>query len=133
MPEIDEPVSTVAISCDGANVLILDDGYREAMTGAISLYSKAGERLHSMYVALDPEYGKARFFKRMDTAISDIKKKYPNALYLGVSDGAKDLWKFLKKEKKNGSRNYIWPWKRATSKAESFSKEMMTIVIVIPI
>lgn len=97
IPEINEPVSTIAISCDGANVLILKDGYREAMTGAISLYSKAGERLHSMYVALDPEYGKGRFFKRMDTAINDIKQKYPNALYLGVSDGAKDLWTFLKK------------------------------------
>lgn len=97
MPEINDPVSTVGISCDGANVLILKDGYREAMTGAISLYNKAGERLHSMYVALDPEHGKARFFKRMEVAISDIKQKYPDALYLGVSDGAKDLWGFLKK------------------------------------
>jgi hypothetical protein len=35
---------------DGANVLILKDGYREAMTGAISLYNKAGDRLHSMYI-----------------------------------------------------------------------------------
>ena len=97
LPKLEDTVATVAVSMDGANVLILKDGYREAMTGAISLYNKAGDRLHSMYIALDPEYGKARFFKRMETAITDIKQKLPSALYLGVSDGAQDLWLFLKK------------------------------------
>ena len=54
-----------------------------------------GEILVSLNFVKTP--GKARFFKRMETAITDIKQKLPNALYLGVSDGAQDLWLFLKK------------------------------------
>lgn len=95
--KLNDPVSTVAVSMDGANILILKDGYREAMTGAISLYNKNGDRLHSMYIAVEPEYGKEKFFRRMEKAIQNIKLKYPLAFYLGVSDGAKDLWAFLKK------------------------------------
>ena len=97
LPKIDDPVTTIRISVDGANVLILKDGYRESMTGSISLYNKSGERVHSMYIAVEPEYGKAKFFKRMEVAIAKIKKQFPSALYLGTSDGAHDLWGFLKK------------------------------------
>ena len=97
LPEIEEPVHTIAVSMDGANVAIVGSGYREAMTGAITLYAKDGSRLHSMYLALDPEYGKSRFFNRMELAITDIKKMYPDVFYIGVSDGAHDLWEFLKK------------------------------------
>lgn len=97
LPKIDDPVTTIGISVDGENVLILKDGYRESMTGSISLYNKAGERIHSMYIAVEPEYGKAKFFKRMEVAIAKIKNQFPSALYLGISDGAHDLWEFLKK------------------------------------
>ena len=50
-----------------------------------------------MYLAVDPEYGKSRFFNRMELSIKDIKKTYPDVFYIGVSDGAHDLWDFLKK------------------------------------
>ena len=39
-----------------------DDGYREAMTGTLTLYDKSGERLHTTYIAATPEYGKEKFF-----------------------------------------------------------------------
>ena len=97
LPEIEEPVHTIGVSMDGANVAIVGSGYREAMTGSITLYAKDGSRLHSMYLAVDPEYGKSRFFSRMESAITDIKESYPGAFYIGVSDGAHDLWEFLKK------------------------------------
>ena len=97
IPKINDAISTVGISMDGACVLILKDGYREVMTGAITLYNKEGIRMHSLYYAVEPEQGKQRFFNKMKSAINEIKGQFPDALYIGVSDGAKDLWKFLKK------------------------------------
>ena len=97
IPKITDAVSTVGISMDGASVLILKDGYREVMTGAITLYNKEGERMHSLYYAVEPEHGKKRFFDKMESAIGKIKAQFPDALCIGISDGAKDLWKFLKK------------------------------------
>jgi hypothetical protein len=52
MPKITDAVSTVGISMDGASVLILKDGYREVMTGAITLYNKEGDGMHSLYYAV---------------------------------------------------------------------------------
>ena len=97
MPKITDTVSTIGISMDGASVLILKDGYREVMTGAIILYNKEGYRMHSLYCAVEPEYGKKRFFDKMESAIDKIKIQFPDALCIGISDGAKDLWQFLKK------------------------------------
>lgn len=65
------------------------------MVGIISLYDKQGERLHTIYQGATPEYGKATFWHRMTSAIADIKKHYPQALYVGVADGAADNWSFL--------------------------------------
>lgn len=89
-------VKTVNISLDGANIHVRKDGYRESMAGAISLYDKQGERLHSIYVAAAPEYGKRIFYKKMEDEITKIKLLYPQAEYVGVADGAKDNWTFLK-------------------------------------
>ncbi len=32
---------------------------------------------------------------RLEKEISRIKKQYPDALYLGIADGAKNNWTFL--------------------------------------
>jgi hypothetical protein len=69
-----------------------EDGYREAMVGAISLYDAKGERQHSLYIGEVPEYGKATFLER---EIRRVKKQSPEALYLGIADGAKNNWLFL--------------------------------------
>ncbi len=95
LPELDDVVATVALSLDGAMIPMVKEGYREAMVGAISLYNPKGERLHSIYIGEAPEYGKARFKERFRQEIERIKKRYPQALYLGVADGAKDNWRFL--------------------------------------
>jgi hypothetical protein len=42
-----------------------------------------------------PEYGKACFKQRYEREIARIKARYPDALYLGIADGAKDNWAFL--------------------------------------
>ena len=97
LPQIDDHVSSVVISMDGANVLIRDDGWREAMVGVISLYNSKGERLHSIYIGQSPEYGKKTFKQRLEQEIINIKKLYPNAKYVGIADGAIDNWSFLEK------------------------------------
>jgi hypothetical protein len=38
-----------------------EGGYRQAMVSTIALYDNEGERLHTLYVAAAPEYGKAGF------------------------------------------------------------------------
>jgi len=93
--KIDEPISTIGISLDGAYVLTVNDGYREAMVGTISLYDSEGGRQDTLYVAASPEYGKETFFNRFEREIRKIKELYPKAQTIGVADGAKNNWSFL--------------------------------------
>jgi hypothetical protein len=95
IPKLDEAIASIAISLDGAYLLLREDGYREAMVGAISLYNPKGERQHSIYIGEAPEYGKATFTERLEREILRIKKQFPDALYLGIADGAKNNWSFL--------------------------------------
>jgi len=77
-------------------MLLCKGGYREAMVGTISLYDKQGKRQHTIYIGATPEYGKATFLQRMQREITNVKKTYPQAIYVGIADGAKDNWSFLK-------------------------------------
>jgi hypothetical protein len=97
LPRLDEGVSSIVFSMDGAHILMQDDGWREAMVGTISLYNPDGERLHTLYLGSAPEYGKTTFKDRLEREIEKIKAHYPKALYLGIADGAKDNWNFLNK------------------------------------
>ena len=72
-----------------------DAGYREAMVGNISLYDVTGKRQHTVYIGEAPEYGKGAFFQRLEKEIATVKKHYPDALYLGIADGAKNKGAFL--------------------------------------
>ncbi len=94
-PTLNEAISTVVVSLDGAYILMRDDGYREAMVGTISLYDVTGKRQHTLYIGEAPEYGKGTFLQRLEKEISTVKKHYPDALYLGIADGAKSNWSFL--------------------------------------
>lgn len=94
IPELPRPVATISLGLDGVN-LLYHEGYRIAMCGTISLYDDEGERLFTSYCAEAPEYGKATFTKRFTSEIQKVKKRYPNAVYVGVADGAPDNWTFL--------------------------------------
>jgi hypothetical protein len=96
-PPLEAPVRTVAIGVDGSCILQVDEGGREVMVGTVSLYDGQGERLHTLYVAAPPEYGKAQFFGRLDREIAHVKALYPQAQYTGVADGAADNWTYLKR------------------------------------
>lgn len=92
-----EDVCTIAIGLDGASLTFCDEGYRQAMVGTIAFYNQEGERLHTIYIATEPEYGKETFFDQMDKEIARIKQIYSDVRYVGISDGAKDFLPWLKK------------------------------------
>lgn len=90
-------VATIAIGLDGACLFFCEEGYRQAMAGTIALYDAAGERLHTIYIGAAPEHGKETFLTRMDEEINRVKKKYPDARRVGISDGARDFLPWLRK------------------------------------
>jgi hypothetical protein len=97
LPELDAEVASVAFGLDGAYMLMREDGWREAMCGTISLYDKLGNRLHTSYFAAPPEHGKQAFHTKLDREIQRTKELFPKARYIGLGDGAKDNWTYLKK------------------------------------
>ncbi len=94
-PILDKPISTLGISLDGAYINTIDDGFREGMSGTVSFYDKAGERLHTIYIGAAPEYGKESFLARFECEIIRAKALYPDAKTIGVTDGAQSNGSFL--------------------------------------
>ena len=97
LPELPADVATIGIGIDGTCLLMCKDGWREAMVGTISLYDKAGERLHTAYIGARPEYGKKTFTRRMESEIAKVREAFPDAVKVGIADGAKSNWTFLTK------------------------------------
>lgn len=95
IPEMPEVVATVSLGLDGTTILYRDGNYRIAMCGTIALLDDNGHRLHTIYSAAAPEYGKQTFMERFSGEIEKIKQKFPDATYVGVADGAPDNWTFL--------------------------------------
>jgi len=93
---IDVKIKTISIGMDATCMLLCEDGYRQAMVGTLAFYDKGGERLHTTYFAASPEYGKEKFKTRLEEEIIRTKNNYPKAHYLGIADGAKENWEFLK-------------------------------------
>ena len=97
LPQFDRLVHSITLSLDGTCMLMHKDGWREAMCGSIAFYDNQGERLHTIYCSATPEYGKEKFKTRFSREIERVKEKFPDVLYIGLADGAKDNWTFLKK------------------------------------
>ena len=87
----------VSIGRDGTTMYIRSDGYRETMNGTISFYDDQGNRLHTIYMAQAPEYGKTSFNEKFEREIIRVKHLVEKATYVGLADGAKDNWTFLEK------------------------------------
>jgi hypothetical protein len=95
LPSFPEEVNAISIGLDGTCMYLREDGYREAMTGTIAFYNRAGKRMHTIYIAAPPEYGKSRFLERFKKEILRVKAELPDPKYIGLSDGASDHWDFL--------------------------------------
>jgi hypothetical protein len=95
LPEFDEPVAVVTVGLDGTCLLMGKETWREAMVGTLGFYNGAGERLHTVYTAATPEYGKLTFSARFDREVDRAKAAHPGARYVGLADGAKDNWLYL--------------------------------------
>src|SRR5262249_15209687 len=101
-PELAQPVHTIGIGLDGTCMLLVEDGYRQAMVGTVTLYDREGERLHTLYVAATPEYGKDSFQQRLGREIEHARALYPRAKLETVEDGSTDYWDLLSRYSEDG-------------------------------
>ena len=83
------PVEVVATGFDGTTAPIRGEDYKEAMCGTIALYDQRGERLSTEYLGAMPEAGKADFTNRFTARVAQILARYPKALHVVLSDGAR--------------------------------------------
>ena len=88
-------VKWIALGLDGTCGPLCEGSWKQVMVGTIVLYDSAGEVLEKIYLANAPEDGKATFYERLGREIKAIKKRYPAARWVGISDGARDLRPFL--------------------------------------
>lgn len=96
LPQFEQPVHSITLGMDGTCMLMHKDGWREAMCGSIAFYDSKGERQHTIYCSATPEYGKDNFKEKFSREIERVKERFPDVLYIGLADGAKDNWTFLK-------------------------------------
>lgn len=94
-PKLDKAIATISIGLDGTCLLLVGDGGRQAMVGTISLYDIKGDRQHTIYLAAEPQYGKDKFYHRLEREINHTQLAYPQAHVTGVADGSEDNWTFL--------------------------------------
>lgn len=97
LPANNKSVKIIGCGLDGTCLLMSEEGYRETMVGTIAFYNEESERLNTIYLAAAPEYGKQDFILRYEKELQKVKKVYHNSTYVGIADGAKENWTFLKK------------------------------------
>ena len=95
LPDFDRVISYISIGRDGTTTAIRGEGYRETMCGTISFYDLDGNRMHTIYSACAPEYGKKTFDSVLCMEIERVKAAFPKVTYTGLADGAKDNWRYL--------------------------------------
>lgn len=64
------------------------------MVGNISLYDVTGNRQHTVLYRCSPGMPEKQFFSALGKNCATVKKHYPDALYLGIADGAKIMSRF---------------------------------------
>ena len=94
IPELTKEVATIGIGVDGANIFLSQEGYRETMVGTISFYDAKGERLHTIYQAAAPEYGKATFWERMTAKSMKSKNNIQKQIMLVLQMVRKTIGRF---------------------------------------
>jgi hypothetical protein len=97
LPDMPAPVASISVGLDGTCLNMKEEGWREAMCGTLAFFDEAGERMHTIYTAASPEYGKAKFLNHLGNEITKVNTLYPETTLIGLADGASSNWKFLEK------------------------------------
>src|SRR5262249_56215772 len=82
---------------DGSGMELGGDGWRETLVGTLGFYDADGPRLHTIYLAATPEYGKATFLERMTREAERARAELPGARFIGIAEGAQGNWDFLER------------------------------------
>lgn len=88
-------VRVIATGMDGATLPLVDENYKVAMVGTITLYDEAGDRLGTEYLGAMPEAGRAGFYRHWDTQVADLLQRYPQALHVALCDGERGNWEHI--------------------------------------
>ena len=97
LPEMPHRVASISAGLDGTCLNMMTSGWREAMCGSLAFFDKQGDRMHTIYTAAAPEYGKANFLQRFGSEVAKVIELYPKVPLVGLADGAPDNWRFLEK------------------------------------
>jgi hypothetical protein len=95
LPEMPKKVASISVGLDGTCLNMKEDGWREAMCGTIAFFDREGERMHTIYTAAAPEYGKEKFLEKFGRAVDGATEAFPKAPVIGLADGAHSNWGFL--------------------------------------
>lgn len=98
IPEMPKPVRSISIGLDGTCLNMMEDGWREAMCGTIAFFDIKGERMHTVYTAASPEYGKEIFLSKFGSEVDRVIELFPKTPVVGLADGAASNWTFLEKK-----------------------------------
>jgi len=88
-------VRVIATGMDGTTMPLVDENYKMAMVGTITLYDEAGERLSTEYLGAMPEAGRAAFYRHWDAQVTGILQRYPEALHVALCDGERGNWEHI--------------------------------------
>ena len=97
LPDFTKPVTSISVGLDGTCLNMMESGWRETMCGTIAFFDSVGNRMHTIYTAAAPEYGKEIFLNKFGTEVSRVINLYPKIPIIGLADGAHSNWTFLKK------------------------------------
>lgn len=124
LPEMPNKVASISVGLDGTCLNMMEDGWREAMCGTISFFDRKGERMHTIYTAASPEYGKETFLQKFGESVDQVTKIFPKTTIVGLADGAASNWPFLT-EKADVLTVDFWHFSEYLSKASHvmFSKK----------
>jgi hypothetical protein len=92
-----QEVAAVVVMADATTALIVDEGYKHVALGGFFFLDAQGNRLEkdSIFLANAPEEGKVTFWRRMEQEFERIKARFPDALYVGLCDGAEEMQNWL--------------------------------------
>lgn len=125
LPSQTADTKLISLGRDGTTMPVRKEGYRETMNGTITFHSESGERLHTIYFANAPQYGKAKFDAAFDDEIAKVKSLFPTAKYIGLADGAKENWTYLEQHVDVSILDYWHACEYLTKASKAFSRSKL--------